>query len=131
MAQNLMLPVNPNFNLPAFVQQLSDTYRSKGYTTNIMDMGGNFSIVIEKDTTGIQNLLGLSEHICVNCIFNGNTLNLNYTDEQWTGKIIALAVGWFVCCVPFITGIIGCVRQYSLPTNINNDAKMIAASQNV
>ena len=132
MAQNLLLGVSPEFDFPTFVQRLSDTYRAKGYTTNIMDMGGNFSMVIEKDTSGLTHLLGMSESIRVNMIvgpgpMGENTLSINFAEEAWIGKILALVVGWIVCCIPFITGIIGCVRQYSLPNNISNDVRMIVA----
>ena len=57
-------------------------------------------------------------------------LTINFSDGDWTGKIIGLCVGWFICFVPFITAIIGCVKQSQLPKKIGNDAMMIASQMN-
>ncbi len=55
---------------------------------------------------------------------------INYFDEEWTGKIVGLVVGWFLCFIPFITAVIGTVQQYSLTGNINNDAIMVINAMN-
>ena len=127
MASNAMINVKPTFEMEVFANKLADTYRSKGYRVNVMPVNGNCSITIEKGTEGLNNLIGLGEKIRVNCTHNDNFLTLSFTDAAWGGKIIALAVGWVLCCIPFITGIMGCIRQSSLPKNIESDAMMIAS----
>ena len=57
-----------------------------------------------------------------------NTVSVNFSDGDWTGKIIGFVVGWFLCFIPCITAAIGTARQLSLPKSIGNDATMIAAS---
>ena len=122
-----MMSIKPTFEMEVFANKLADTYRSKGYRVNLMPMNGNYSIVIEKGTDGLNNLLGLGEKIQVNCIRNDTSLNLSFSNAPWGGKIATLAVGWILCCIPFFTGIVGCIRQSSLPKNIESDSMMIAA----
>ena len=61
-------------------------------------------------------------------VANG-VLSINFSDGDWTGKIIGLVVGWFICLIPFITAIIGCVKQSQLPKSIGNDAVIFASQQ--
>ena len=128
MANNVMFNVGPNFNMDFFAKQLVDMYRAKGYAVNPVNLAGNYSITFEKGVGGINTLLGMGEGVKANITQTGNTVNISFTDEEWTGKIIAIAVGWFLCWVPMITGIIGVVRQLGLPKSIGNDAQSIAAS---
>ena len=54
------------------------------------------------------------------------TLIVSFSDGDWTSKIIGFAVGLF-CCIPFVTAIIGTLRQLSLPKDIENDITVLAA----
>ncbi len=128
MANNVMFNVSENFDVKAFAEKLAETYRMKGYTANIASMNNSCIITIEKGTGGINTILGMGEGIKANCMLSGNSLSVNFSDGDWTGKIIALIVGWFLCFIPCITGIIGIVKQTSLPKNIANDATMIASN---
>lgn len=129
MANNVMLNVKPDFDMEVFANRLAETYRAKGFNVNVVNMNGNFMISFEKGKDGINNILGMGKAITANCmLMNNNTLNITFTDADWTGKIIACVVGWFLCLIPFITGIVGIVGQSGLPKEIGNDATMIAAS---
>ena len=55
---------------------------------------------------------------------NGNMI-INFSDAEWTGKVVGLVIGWMFCLIPFIIAIIGCLRQLELPTSIGNDIQMI------
>ena len=127
MANNVMFNVSPTFNLDVFATRLADTYRAKGYVVNVASMGTSYSITFDKGTGGINTILGMGEGIKANITLTGNALNISFTDEEWTGKIVALVIGWFLCWVPIITGIIGIIRQTSLPKEIGTDATMIAS----
>lgn len=128
MASTLMVNVSQNFSMDIFAQKLADTYRAKGFTVTVANMNGSSIITFDKGTGGINMILGLGEGIKATCSLMGNTLTINYSDGDWTGKIIGLVVGWILCLIPFITAIVGCVKQSSLPKSINNDATMIVSS---
>lgn len=128
MAQSTMVNVGPNFDMNMFAQRLAETYQAKGFTVQVADLGNCVSIVFDKGTGGINMLLGLGLGITANCTVNNETMIINYTDGDWTGKVIGIVVGWLLCFVPFICAIIGSVRQTSLPKNIGNDALMIASN---
>lgn len=128
MADNVMFNVKENFNMEAFAARLADTYRGKGYTVNVMNMNGIYSLTFDKGTGGANTLLGLGEGIKANITWMNGAVNINFTDAEWTSKIIGIGVGWFLCLVPFVTAIIGTTRQLSLPKSIGNDAMMIAAT---
>lgn len=76
-------------------------------------------------------LLGMGLGIKATISIKGNLLTVIYSDAEWTGKIIGLAVGWFICLVPFITAIIGSVNQNNLPKQINNDITMLASNYQI
>ena len=128
MATSTMINVGANFNLSAFAQQLSATYQQKGFTVQVADMGNSVSIIFDKGTGGINMVLGLGLGVTANCVVTNGTLIINYTNAEWTGKIIGLAIGWLLCLIPFITAIIGCIQQSGLPKEIGNDAMMIASN---
>lgn len=128
MASNIFLNVNPDFEMGKFVNQLANIYQSKGYTVDVAAIGANPVITISKGVGGINTILGLGQSIRVNCVLNGNSLNVSYSDAEWTSKIIGLAIGWIVCFIPLITAIVGAIGQYQLPDNISNDIRLIVAN---
>lgn len=128
MAAPAMINVGPQFNMAAFVQQLANLYRSRGFLVTIANFGPSTAITFDKNTGGANMLLGLGQGVTANCALNNNMLTINYTNEDWTGKIIGLAIGWFLCLIPFITAIVGVVRQTQLTKDLSNDAAMIAAN---
>ena len=75
------------------------------------------TMIVKKDRDGFSNFLGLGIECSVNAALSNGMLILNI-DSEWSNKIIALAIGWFLCLIPFITGIVGCVNQSSLPDKI-------------
>ncbi|MGN0557310.1 MAG: hypothetical protein ACI4IV_05630 [Acutalibacteraceae bacterium] len=127
MANNVMMNVKPDFRMDLFANQLADTYRSKGYMVNVANMNGTCMITFDKGTGGINTLLGMGKGIKATCMMVNDTLSINFSDADWTGKIIACVVGWFLCFIPIITGIIGIAGQLGLPKEIANDATMIAS----
>lgn len=127
MSNNLMINVSDAFSMDVFAEQLANTYRAKGFDVTVANMNGNCIITFDKGTGGVNLLLGLGLGIKANCMCTNNVLSISFSDAEWTGKIVGLAVGWFLCFVPFITALIGCVNQSSLPKNICSDATMIAS----
>lgn len=122
MANTLMLNVSEGFDLQKMAEDLKDMYQAKGFTVQVMKMKNSVRIKFDKKTGGINMLLGLGLGVTATCtVQNGENLIVNYSDADWTGKIVGLAVGWFLCMVPFITAIFGCVKQSSLTKEIDND----------
>lgn len=123
-----MFNVGPNFDMNVFAEKMAETYRMKGYTVTVANMGNICTLGFDKATGGINMLLGMGEAVKANITQNENTVTISFSDEEWTSKIIALVVGWFLCMIPFITGIVGVVKQINLPKSIGNDAMVIASS---
>lgn len=85
------------------------------------------TMTVSKDRDGLKNIIGLGVESTVTIsVINENTLSVNIEDV-WTNKILAIAIGWFVCFVPCITGIIGCSNQSGLKNKISN-AMMLGAN---
>lgn len=126
MATPLTLNVGPQFNMTSFVNQLSSLYQNKGFIVSATNFGTSTAIKFDKNTGGINMLMGLGQGVTANCTLSNGMLNINYTNEDWTGKIIGICVGWFLCLIPFITSIIGLFRQFQLTKDISNDATMLA-----
>lgn len=129
MAETFMLNVSENFNLYSVTQQLADMYRAKGFTVNIVNFNNSVILEFDKGVGGINMILGMDLGIKATFTLTGNTLMVNYSDEAWTGKIIGICVGWFVCFVPLITAIIGIINQSKLPKEINSAITMFATQQ--
>ena len=127
MATNYIANVSPDFNLDAFANDLEQVYIMKGFSVRTIKLNNGVQMVFDKNCGGINMLLGMGLGITANITVNNGVLNISYTNEEWTGKIIGLVVGWFICMIPFITAIIGAVQQMDLSKNINNDAATLIA----
>lgn len=126
MADSVMLTVPEEFDLSNLTQQLADMYRAKGFTVNIASLNNSEIVEFDKGVGGINMLLGLDLGIKATfSIQNGTTLIVNFSDAAWTGKIIGICVGWFVCLVPFITAIVGAVKQSKFPKDLRNDITLL------
>ncbi len=125
MANTFMTNVPANLNMAYLGQRLQEIYRAKGYNVSMVTGETNLRIQFDKNCGGINMLLGLGKGITANCYLQNGSLIVNYSDGDWTGKIIGLAIGWILCLIPFITAIIGCVQQSGLPNEISNDIMAI------
>ncbi len=124
-------PFNPAADLYQVITATSNTMKSQGYHTNIQMVGPQAGVLtVMKDREGFQNILGLGLECRANFSVMNGQLAVNI-DGEWTNKIIAVAVGWFICLIPMITGVVGAVNQMSLPDKIFNAVNMaVSASQN-
>jgi len=125
MSDTRTIPINPGFNMDATVAQLQQLYSSKGFYVTAIPYNSGVSVEFSKDDSGFKKWIGLALGIRANISISNGFLYVTFTDAEWTGKIVAIAVGWFMCLVPLITGIIGAVAQNDLPKNIANDIQML------
>lgn len=126
MADTLALNVPDNFDLSILASKLRDSFQAQGFGVSVASLASNSTrITFDKNCGGINMLLGMGLGITANITLNGNLLYVNYVDGDWTGKIIGLATGWILCWIPFVTAIIGCINQSSLPQKINTEITMI------
>ncbi len=121
MANTFMTNVPKDFDMRYLGQRLQEIYQAKGFNVSMVTGETNLRIQFEKNCGGVNMLLGLGRGITANCILQNGSLIVNYSDGDWTGKVIGLAIGWVLCLIPFITAIVGCVQQSSLPKEVNND----------
>lgn len=124
-------PFAPEADLYAAIQATALAMETQGFRTNIQMIGSNSGILtVTKDREGFTNILGLG----LECRANFSALNGQLTvniDGEWTNKLIAVAVGWFVCLIPMVTGIVGAINQVTLPEKIFNAVNMaVATAQN-
>lgn len=123
-------PLRPDADLYALIHQVALTMETQGFQANVQMVGPQAGVLtIQKDREGFQNVLGLGLECRANFSAINGQLSVNI-DGEWTNKIIAVAVGWFVCFIPIITGIVGAVSQLSLPDKIFNAVNMaVSAAQ--
>lgn len=128
MANSFMTNVSENFDIQAMAVALGKQYQAKGFNVRMAKMRNGVKISLDKNCGGINMLLGLGLGITATCMVQGDTLMVNYTDGDWTGKWIGLGVGWLLCLVPFITAAIGAFKQLDLPKQINMDIQMLVGN---
>lgn len=119
MATTKTLKLNPGTSLSTLIDVASQNLSMQGFDVKSQVMGPNAAeIIVSKDREGLKNsLLGLGLESRVAITSAGDTLSLAISSE-WTNKIVALVIGWFLCLIPFITGLVGVINQYSLPEKI-------------
>lgn len=127
MANNFTYDVSEGFNVEAVAEQLKETYEGKGYTVRINKLKNGFKLTVEKGVGGINTLLGMGQGITATCNLRGkesDTLSVTLSDGDWMGKIIGFVAGWFLCMVPFVTAIIGTMRQLNLQKDVANEIEL-------
>lgn len=133
MASNFSMNVSQDFNIGEFTEAISQQYQAQGFNVRVLKMNNSTKIVFDKGCGGMNTLLGLGQGISATCSLMGkdkDMLSVSFSDADWTGKIVGLAVGWIICFIPFITALIGLFRQLSLPKNIASDMQMILSNYN-
>ena len=111
-------PINPDADLFAVIKAVALTMETQGYEASVQMISPQTGVLtVKKDREGFMNVLGMGLECRVNFASINGQLTVNI-DGEWTNKIIAVAVGWFVCFIPVITGIVGAVNQLSLPDKI-------------
>ncbi len=111
--------LNPGTNLATLIDFAAQNLSMQGFDVKSQVMGPSAAeIIVTKDREGIKNtILGLGVECRVAITVSNDMLTLSINSE-WTNKIIALVIGWFLCWIPIITGIVGLVNQSSLPEKI-------------
>lgn len=130
MANDFTVNVAENFDFDAMINEVVDQYQSKGFKVNVLKMKKGAKIVFDKNCGGINMVLGMGLGITANCTLTGkenDILSVTFSDGGWTGKIIGILVGLFLCFIPIITSIIGLLKQLSLPKEIASDIQMIVS----
>lgn len=131
MSSSFILSVSNNFNLGAYCQNIAQFYQMKGFIVNVAVFSPyNAQIIFDKDTRGINTILGLGIGLKASIVLNGNILSVTFSDAEWTGKVIGLVIGWFLCLIPLVTAVIGIIKQTDFPKQLQNDMTMIAANMN-
>lgn len=122
-------PLNPDADLFTIIKAVALTMETQGYEANIQMISPQTGVLtVKKDREGFMNILGMGLECRVNFAAINGQLTVNI-DGEWTNKIIAVAVGWFVCFIPVITGVVGAVNQLSLPDKIFTAINMNASAQ--
>lgn len=129
MAKTTIVPLKSGTGIAGVTNAAAEALRAQGFECTpiiLNDTLANLNVKIDRD--GIKNIIGLGLESKVTLTLMNDSLNVSVEDE-WSNKIIAIALGWFVCLVPFITGIVGCVNQSGLSKKIFDAIQLAAASQ--
>ncbi|MBQ2774481.1 MAG: hypothetical protein IJF40_01145 [Clostridia bacterium] len=124
-----VIKINRGTDLASLINLMSQNLSMQGFAVQSQIMSpASANLVITKDRDGFKNIVGLGLECRVTLTVTGeNQLSVNI-ESEWTNKIIAIAVGWFVCLIPFITGIVGTINQSNLPEKIFACVDAAAAS---
>ena len=124
-------PFTAGTDLYAVIQSTALAMEAQGYKATIQMIGPNAGVLtITKGREGFSNIMGLGLECRANFSAINDQLTVNI-DSEWANKVIAIAVGWFVCFIPVITGAVGTVSQLTLPDKIFNGIGMsVSAAQN-
>ena len=129
MAVQKTFALNPGTNISALVDAAAQLLMGQGYEVQAQVMSpAAATIVVKKDRDGIKDFAVLGIECRANISIMNDTQLVVNIDSEWTNKIIAIALGWFLCWVVFITGIVGAVNQNGLPEKVSN-AIMTATAQ--
>ena len=97
---------------------LSDKLAAMGYTVTPMMASDTMSTLnVTKSGSDLEKFAGMLPECNITLSRNGEQIYVNYEDV-WTSKILALAIGWILCMIPFITGLIGVSRQSSMANEV-------------
>lgn len=132
MSKSFMVNISESFDVNAMAEELTERYQAKGFQVRKVKMKNGVRLVFGKGCGGINMLLGLGVGITATCAVHGkegDTLSVTFSDGDWTGKIVGFIAGWFLCFIPVITAIVGCIRQSSFPSEIENDIYTIVSDQ--
>lgn len=131
MSANRIIPINPGTDLNVIINQASQNLTTQGFTVQAHLLNqSSASMTVSKDRDGFKSFIGLGIECRVNiALMNAGQLSVTI-DSEWTNKIIALVIGWFLCLIPFITGIVGCINQSGLPEKIFNAITAASAGAN-
>lgn len=128
MANNFMANVPEGFDLADFADQVAAKYQMQGFTANVIKMKKSVKLKLSKNCGGINTITGMGQAITADMTLSGkesDTLTVSFSDGDWTSKIIACSVGWVLCLIPGILGIVGIVHQLNLPKELESDMQMM------
>lgn len=131
MASPLAYALPQGFDLPTTVGQLGRVFQLKGYTVRSYPLGAGACLELSKHMGGLNTAIGRCEGIKVNFMPGVNLLNVSFSDEQWTDKIVGFVVGWFTCWIPWIFTAIGVYSQSQLPKLVDNELRRILGTSSM
>lgn len=128
MSTSRTIPLMKEIPLEDILHVTEQQLWQKGFQTQVYMMNAaTATLTVTKDRDGFKNILGMGLECRANITVMNNIMQVNIEDE-WTNKILAMAIGWILCWIPFITGIIGCVGQSELGGKVANDLQFAANS---
>lgn len=129
MSGFMQISVAPELSLEQIITVASQSLCNQGYEVRSQILGpASAEIFVSKDREGLKNALGMGVecHSAITLTAPGQ-LNVT-TDSVWTNKIIAIAVGCFLCWIALFTGIVGCIGQSDLPKKITTAITLAGTS---
>lgn len=135
MSKTMSFPVSGDFNLEKFTAEFTEYYRAKQYEVSAMPEGrAAMRIEIGKNSDGIMYYLGLGMKAEISVTlseFSSGQKNIAFeiNDAAFVVRIVDLVVGWFLCLVPFITGLIGFVNNSEFMKGLESQIRRMVQEQ--
>ena len=123
---NKIIRVPSNFNMKVLGDKIFKYYKKEGYSVDIYGDSTNLEIKLSKDMKGFLRWLGLAKQLTVNIYYEDDTLELSFSDKELVGKIVAIAVGWYIIFIQLITGLIGLFGQLSMPKDVTETIRKLS-----
>ena len=118
MSDMRSLPCRPETDVLTVAQATAQYLTGQGYAAVVQTLNESSVILtVSKDRDGFKNFMGMGVECRATITKASSALSVSI-DSEWTNKIIACAIGWVLCLIPLITGVIGCINQSELPGKI-------------
>lgn len=118
MAQQFAYNLKGEIPISTVVQSLSDKLAGFGYvTTQLMANDNMTQLNISKTGSDLEKFAGMLPecNLMLNRMNDQIFVNI---EPNWMNKILAMAVGWFLCGIGLVTGGIGAYRQSNMTGEI-------------
>lgn len=131
MATPISFALTPDFDLQSVVGQLGVMFQRKGYHVRSYPLGAGACLELAKNKGGLNAVIGRCEGLKVHFMPGATMLNVSFSEEEWTDKVIAFVVGWFSCGITWITGLVGLYNQSRLPKEVESGLRLILGSNSI
>ncbi len=130
MANSFMINIPADLSVEKLARDLATLYGSRGFSVTVTKLNNSTVLVFDKGCGGINTVLGLGQGIRATLTAKDGVLNVNYSDADWTGKIVGgvifLVFGIGLIGLPVgITALIGTLNQLKLPDSISADITLL------
>ena len=103
-----------DLDLDNLIEQLTSMYKSMGFETKVVKKENSYILDAEKNMDGANFFFGGQQSLTTKLSYDNDTLDIEYSNGAWIGKIIGIGFGVILCYVPTVMSILGTIKQVKL-----------------